>query len=901
MSNYSKTTNFAAKDALASGNPLKTIKGTEFNVEFDALQVASATKANIAAPTFTGVPAAPTANAGTNTTQIATTAFVAAAGAAAMPKSGGAFTGAVTTNSTFDGRDVAADGILATNAMPKSGGAFSGAVTTNSTIDGRDVAADGVLATNAMPKSGGAFSGALTTNSTFDGRNVSTDGSKLDGVATNANNFSYPSQSGKTGQFLKTNGSAALWDAVPAGGAEEFVASGALPNGKPVILKANGQIEVVKFTATPVSQSIPAASNVAFDTGNSDTISVSFDPNTANKFVIAYKDGNDSNKGKVVVGSISGTTLSFGSANLFAAGSISFISVAFDPNTANKFVVVFKDGGNSNYGRSIVGTVSGNSISYGSTVNFNASVTNECKISFDPKTAGKFVVSFSDSSNSSRGVAIAGNVSGTSLNYGTAVIFNSSSSTRNSLAFDPNTAGKFVITFRNGGNSNRGTAIVGTMSGMNLSFGSLVVFDTTGVELHGLAFDPNAAGIFVIAYRDYGNSNYGTGIVGTVSGTNVSFASKHVFNSSQTNHFGLSFDPNTVNKFVVAFSDDDLDGKIVIGTRSNTSLSYSSEIAVASGEAYYFKTAFDPNSSGKFVTAFLDGTGGGSKAFLGQIASSINVTNLTSTNFLGTATAAYTNGQTASIMLQGGISENQSSLAIGSTYFVQPNGTFATSAGTPSVLAGKAVSATSLLLNGLDEIPSQSGNTGKFLTTDGSAASWGTVPAAGMTLLSTITANNSSTIDIETTFDGTYDSYVIMATNARPAGNGAQFQLRMKLGGSYPESAYNYHINFSGSDSTSYQSQKNDNHEYVLVTHDVGNGVRGSAFNIFISDPTNASSRKSVHWQGYAAGTNSAGSIYFAQGVGLNTGSNAALTGIRLFLNSGNILSGKFRLYGIAK
>ena len=37
------------------------------------------TKANIASPTFTGTPAAPTASAGTNTTQIATTAFVTAA------------------------------------------------------------------------------------------------------------------------------------------------------------------------------------------------------------------------------------------------------------------------------------------------------------------------------------------------------------------------------------------------------------------------------------------------------------------------------------------------------------------------------------------------------------------------------------------------------------------------------------------------------------------------------------------------------------------------------------------------------------------------------------------------------------------------------------------------------
>jgi len=44
-----------------------------------------------------------------------------------------------------------------------AGGALTGAVTTNSTIDGRDVAADGVLATNAMPKSGGSFTGNIAT------------------------------------------------------------------------------------------------------------------------------------------------------------------------------------------------------------------------------------------------------------------------------------------------------------------------------------------------------------------------------------------------------------------------------------------------------------------------------------------------------------------------------------------------------------------------------------------------------------------------------------------------------------------------------------------------------------------------------------------------------------------
>jgi len=45
-----------------------------------------------------------------------------------LPLAGGALTGAVTTNSTFDGRDVAADGVLATNALPKAGGTMTGSI-----------------------------------------------------------------------------------------------------------------------------------------------------------------------------------------------------------------------------------------------------------------------------------------------------------------------------------------------------------------------------------------------------------------------------------------------------------------------------------------------------------------------------------------------------------------------------------------------------------------------------------------------------------------------------------------------------------------------------------------------------------------------------------------------------
>jgi hypothetical protein len=78
MSNYIKATNFATKDSLATGNPNKIIKGTEIDTEFNAIASAVSSKADINSPTFTGIPEAPTATAGTNTTQVATAAFVIA-------------------------------------------------------------------------------------------------------------------------------------------------------------------------------------------------------------------------------------------------------------------------------------------------------------------------------------------------------------------------------------------------------------------------------------------------------------------------------------------------------------------------------------------------------------------------------------------------------------------------------------------------------------------------------------------------------------------------------------------------------------------------------------------------------------------------------------------------------
>lgn len=76
MSNYVKSTNFAVKDALTTGDVNKRVKGTEIDTEFNEIATAVNSKANSASPALSGTPTAPTAAYGTDTTQIATTAFV---------------------------------------------------------------------------------------------------------------------------------------------------------------------------------------------------------------------------------------------------------------------------------------------------------------------------------------------------------------------------------------------------------------------------------------------------------------------------------------------------------------------------------------------------------------------------------------------------------------------------------------------------------------------------------------------------------------------------------------------------------------------------------------------------------------------------------------------------------
>jgi hypothetical protein len=156
MSNYTKATNFAVKDGYSTGNPAKIIKGTEIDAEYTAIASAISSKADSNSPTLTGTPLAPTASAGTSTTQIASTAFVAAAVAGAIPSGGiiiwSGSAAAIPTgwvlcngsNSTPDLRDRFVVGAGSSYAVGATGGSANAIVVSHD----HTLSASGTTATN---------------------------------------------------------------------------------------------------------------------------------------------------------------------------------------------------------------------------------------------------------------------------------------------------------------------------------------------------------------------------------------------------------------------------------------------------------------------------------------------------------------------------------------------------------------------------------------------------------------------------------------------------------------------------------------------------------------------------------------------------------------------------------
>ena len=476
-------------------------------------------------------------------------------------------------------------------------------------------------------------------------------------------------------------------------GVGNFVASGAIANGQTVILKTDGTVGTVTQTG---SGSPSVGSPVAYNSVTSNYNRAIFDSNS-NKVVFAYQDATvGGNPGKAVVGTVSGTSISFGSPTTFETGQSDYYAMTFDSNS-NKVIIVFRDSDDSGQGKAIVGTVSGTSISFGSAVDIDAN-TSDAHIgaTFDTNE-NRVVISYRNASEGNAGQAVVGTVSGTSISFGTPVEFNSND-TRNmtdGVVFD-STNNKVVIAYNDDGDSGKGKAVVGTVNGTSISFGTPVEFEAGSTGFPAAVFD-STNGKVVISYADSGDSETGKTRVGTVSGTSISFGSVVEFAGGAGVSYSSATYDSTNGKIVVAYRDESNDhGKVVVGTVSGTSISFGSPTTFEAANSYYISATFDSNS-GKAVIAYNDATSSynGTAVVFG---SDSLVTNLTAENYIGIAAEAIANAATGKVNILGGVNSGQTGLTTAKTYYVQPGGTLATSAGNPSVVAGTSISNTKILI-----------------------------------------------------------------------------------------------------------------------------------------------------------------------------------------------------------
>lgn len=471
------------------------------------------------------------------------------------------------------------------------------------------------------------------------------------------------------------------------GGEADFVATGTIPNGAKVIIRTDGTVEAISASS---GSTIVAGTPVQF-AARAEFVASTYD-STNGKVVIAYQDTGNSSYGTAVVGTVSGSTISFGTPVVFKSGITDQTATVYDPSN-DKIVIAYRDRAAGDKGTAIVGTVSGTSITFGSAVEFDADNTAFHSLAYIPN--GKVVLAYKDAGNSSSGTAIIGTVSGNSISFGSPTVFQTGRTDFISTVYDSSND-KVVIAYRDFATNKRGQAIVGTVSGTSISFGTAVTFQNSTSDFISAVYDPTNNKV-VVAYEDTDNASPGAAVVGDVSGTSITFGTKVLFSNSVSSNFTTAFDTSNNQVFILYTDEGDSNkGKAVSGTVSGTSISFGNAVEVVSTQTTYLTATFNSNNN-KVVLSYQAGTGNpGRTAVIGLQ----GVSNLTDDNFIGIAAEAISDGATGKINIVGGINASQIGLLVGRRHYVQNDGTLGITPDNPVVIAGTAISATEIIVKG---------------------------------------------------------------------------------------------------------------------------------------------------------------------------------------------------------
>ena len=510
----------------------------------------------------------------------------------------------------------------------------------------------------------------------------------------------------------------------------EATASGALANGDPVIINANGTVSKPALTISandPATFGYSSNSNQGTTingTGQTQGLSAAYNSNSgttgAGAFLVTFRDASasDALKGNMM------TVRTDGELNVEGEFSIGGETVEGARATdvcfnepLNIFFIAYRKKASDTVSVRALTPNGARTVSGGSAYTIKTDTLAPRIATDNNDNPYNFVVTFLESNNSAlMAKPFQYNSSNGVITVGSEVTIESSSCAGGHHIVYDSTNDKFIVTYANtGDNKNIKTKVITfDGSGNSLSVGSEVELSSVSVGDFNFGTVFTTSGKTVIAMKDEDNSNYLTTAIFTTSGTGGSFSSTQVAVSQDVDNVSIGYDDNT-NRVGIAFKNGGVTNTVTNFTTASvgaSSLTFQSSSPASLGTTNSEKGSARMPFSGTNVGTTLDTARTGDNKLLVVFTTQgdygrVNIANLgststslTSTNYIGISDAAYSDGQTATVQTMGAIDDAQSSLTPAAKQYVQKDGTIGSSASTPSVEAGLALSATKLLVKG---------------------------------------------------------------------------------------------------------------------------------------------------------------------------------------------------------
>jgi sugar lactone lactonase YvrE len=465
-----------------------------------------------------------------------------------------------------------------------------------------------------------------------------------------------------------------LADLLPAGGGQnntDFVADGNISSGAPVILTAAGKAAPVSGSPTTIG----SPTNILQEVMNIPLVSEITGTNKTYAGLTNYNGGSVKGTGYILTASSNAITV--GAAADFSSVESYYPCNCYD-SVNNRIVQCWQETGSPRFLKVCVGSVSGTTITWGTPVNVkqwsSGGFLYYARIAFDPDS-GNFCIIYRDVTNSDKLTSFCGTVQSgttTATMAVSPVVVNSSSSDYNELCYDT-TQDRFIIIYDQGTTNFYAKAAScggsGTGAALNTVGSAAEIGSSESISQWPLVRHDSTAGKNVIGFIGAGNTlkaatatidpstNAVTiGTVNTILGSGVTADS-----------LGLAYDP-TANFSLLGYrsSASPYDSNYVQLTVSGSDIVATSPATLFSGNSQYKSFAYNATEQ-EIVIVIGDSVGTYYVGFVFAPESS----NLTSTNLLGIASGAISDTATGTINTWGSRNEVQTGLTIGSDYYVQ--------------------------------------------------------------------------------------------------------------------------------------------------------------------------------------------------------------------------------------